>query len=195
MAEDGNSGARAAHPSVQELARRDDVGVVPTAPEEPEPRSSRRARRLRRMFMALVAVVVAVGLSGWLGVHSATTTATGGGYEVTVTYGRVSRPGLATPWELRIRHPGGFDGPVTVSSSSSYFEMFDENGFDPQPTRVTATGDEVFWEFEPPPGDTLGISFDARIEPGVSWGGPGRTSVWEDGRRVVTARYHTWIVP
>ncbi len=178
-----------------ELARRFDVDVVPTAPEDNDLAHLRRARRLRRLFMALVAVVLVVGLTGYLGVKTGTVTATGGGYELSVTYGQVSRPGLATPWAFEVRRAGGFDGPVTVSTSSPYLDMLDENGFDPQPTRVTATPDAVIWEFEPPPGDTLAVSFDARIEPGRQWGGDGETSVLEDGHPVVTVRYRTWVLP
>lgn len=179
----------------EELARRPDVDVVPTAPEEPNLLPSRRARTLRRLFMAVLVGVLAVGLAGWLGVRSATATASGQGYELTVTYGQVSRPGLATPWSLEIRHPGGFDGPVTVSTNTEYLDLFDENGFDPQPSKTTATPDEVIWQFEPPDGDTLGVSLDARIEPGVQWGRTGETSVLVDGEPVVTAKYKTWILP
>jgi len=179
----------------EELARRPDVDVVPTAPEEPNLLPSRRARILRRLFMTGLVAVLALGLAGWLGVDTATTTARGGGYELTVTYGRVSRPGLATPWSLEIRHPGGFDGPVTVSTNSDYLALFDENGFDPEPSTSTATPDEVIWEFEAPDGGTLGVSFDGRIEPGAQWGRTGKTSVLVDGKPVVTAKYKTWILP
>jgi hypothetical protein len=178
-----------------ELALRHDVDVVPTAPEEPNLVASRRARILRRAFMVALVGVLAIGLSGWLGVRSATATAHGGDYELTVTYGRVSRPGLATPWSLEIHHPGGFDGPVTISTNTKYLDLFDENGFEPEPSKTTATPDEVIWEFEPPDGDTLGVSLDARIEPGVQWGRTGVTSVLVDGKPVVTAKYKTWILP
>jgi hypothetical protein len=76
-----------------------------------------------------------------------------------------------------VRHPGGFDGPITVSTTSKYLDMFDENGFDPSAAKVTATPEEVIWEFDPPPGDTLAVSLDARIEPSVQWGRLGETSV------------------
>jgi hypothetical protein len=186
---------RAAVAEAEELARRHDVEVVPTAPDEPNLLPSRRARILRRLFMTLLCGVLALGLTGWLGVHSGTTTASGGGYELTVSYGRVSRPGLATPWSLEIRHPGGFDGPVVVSTNSKYLDLFDENGFDPQPSKATATPDEMIWEFEAPDGDVLGVSLDGRIEPGVQWGRTGETSVLVDGQPVVTAEYKTWIMP
>jgi hypothetical protein len=186
---------RAVIAEAEELALRPDVDVVPTAPEEPNLLVSRRARMFRRLFMVLLFGVLAIGLSGWLGVRSATATANGGGYELTVTYGKVSRPGLATPWSLEIHHPGGFDGPVTVSTNTKYLDLFDENGFDPEPSKTTATPDEVIWEFEPPDGDTLGVSLDARIEPGAQWGRTGETSVLVDDKPVATARYKTWILP
>ena len=145
--------------------------------------------------MIVIVAVLGVGLTGWLGVRTATTTARGGGYELTVTYGRVSRPGLATPWSLEIHHPGGFDGPVMVSTNNTYLDLLDENGFDPQPSKSTATADEVIWEFDPPDGDTLGVSLDGRVEPGVQWGGTGVTSVLVDGKPVVTAKYKTWVLP
>jgi hypothetical protein len=178
-----------------ELARRPDVDVVPTAPEEPNLLPSRRARTIRRLFMTVLAGFLVLGLTGYLGVRTRSTTAEGGGYKLTVTYGQVSRPGLATPWSVEIQRPGGFDGPVTVSSTNSYLDMFDENGFDPQPSKSTGTPDVVIWEFEPPDGDTLGISLDARIEPGAQWGRTGETSVLVDGKPVVTAKYRTWVMP
>jgi hypothetical protein len=189
------TGTASAPPEPGELAGRPGQGGIPTAPEETDLAQSRRARALRRVFMALLAVFMLLGATGMLGVRSRTVSARGGGYELTVTYGQVSRPGLATPFGFEVRRPGGFDGPVTVSSDTAYLSMFDENGFDPQPTSVTATAEVIIWEFEPPPGDVLSVSFDARIEPGVQWGKSGQTSVMEDGRPVATARYHTWIMP
>jgi sulfur carrier protein ThiS len=178
-----------------ELAARPDVDFVPTAPEQPNLLQSRRARIARRAFMVVLFAFLAVGLTGRLGVHTRTATAQGGGYEMTMTYGQVSRAGLATPWSLEIHHPGGFDGPVTVATNSTYLDLLDENGFDPQPSKATATGDEVIWEFDPPDGDTLGISLDGRIEPGAQWGRTGVTSVLVDGHPVVTVKYKTWVMP
>jgi hypothetical protein len=178
-----------------ELARQPGIAVVPTAPDEPNLLPSRRARALRRLFMTLLVAFLAFGMVGGLGVRSRTTTVQGGGYELTVTYGQVSRPGLATPWSFEIHRPGGFEGPVTVSSTTSYLDLFDENGFDPEPSKATADPETVIWEFEPPDGDTLAVSLDARIEPGAQWGRTGQTSVLVDGKPVVTARYKTWVMP
>lgn len=191
MAENGrNTVAEAA-----ELARRRDVDFVPTAPEEPDLLRSRRARAGRRLFLSLLVAFLAYGMAGGLGVRTRSTTVEGGGYRLTVSYGQVSRPGLATPWSIEIHRAGGFDGPVTVSSTTHYLDLFDENGFDPEPSKATANPEEVIWEFEPPDGDTLAISLDARIEPGAQWGRSGRTSVLVDGNPVVTARYKSWVMP
>jgi hypothetical protein len=96
---------------------------------------------------------------------------------------------------LEIYHAGGFDGRVTVSTNTKYLDLFDENGFDPQPSKSTATADQIVWEFDPPDGDTLGISLDGRVEPGAQWGRTGETSVLVDGKPAVTVTYKTWVMP
>lgn len=132
--------------------------------------------------VVLAAVVDALGIYPVYGVDSRRIAARGGGYELDVRYATVSRPALATPFDIEVRRPGGFVGPVTVAVSSDYLSMWDENGLDPQPSRETATADLLLWEFEPPTqGDTLAISFDARIEPGAQQGKRGTVSVLDPG--------------
>jgi hypothetical protein len=70
-----------------------------------------------------------------------------------------------------------------VATSSKYLDLFDENGFDPELSTTTATPESVIWQFDPPPGDTLAVSLDARIEPSVQWGRQGETSVLETASR------------
>jgi hypothetical protein len=166
-----------------------------TIPDAPPQARLRRARFLRRITLAALAIFLILGLAGVWGVRTTTTTVTDGGYEVTVTYAKVSRPGLATPWAVDVRRPGGFDGPVTVAASSGYLEMFDENGLDPDASKSTQDKQFVIWEFEPPDGDTLVISFDARIEPAVQWARDGVVQVREDGRPVVEVPFKTWVMP
>lgn len=186
---------RGAVTEAAERAQQPGIDEMPTAPEEQDLLRMRRARTFRRLFIAVLFAFLGVGLAGQLGVRSRSTTAQGDGYELTVTYGQVSRGGLATPWSFEVHRPGGFDGPITVSTTSAYLDLFDENGFDPQPRSSTATPEVVIWEFEPPDGDTLGVSLDARIEPAAQWGRTGQTSVLVDGKPVVTAEYKTWIMP
>ena len=145
----------------------------------------------------VLCIFLGLGVLEVFGVRTAETTATGGGYEVTVTYARVTRPGLATPWSVEIRRPGGFAGPVTVTTTSDYLDAFDENSLDPEPSSVTTDADRVIWEFEPPPvGDTITVSFDARIEPGAQLQKvTGVTEVLEQDEPVVSLRYETWVMP
>lgn len=140
-------------------------------------------------------VVVVLALSGLLGVRSATTsTEMADGTAVEVHYGRITRPGLATPWAVTVHRAGGFSGPIVVRSTSAYFDLFDENALDPDAAAATQDGEMIIWEFDPPPGDTFRVSFDARIEPGAQWGRGATTEVEVDGD-VATLSYYTWVLP
>ena len=122
---------------------------------------------------------------------------TGGGYELTVRYAAVSRPGLATPLSFEIRRPGGFDGPVRVAVTARYLDLFDENGLSPDPVSATSDGERSIWEFEPPDdSDTLDVAFDVRLEPGVQLIAPrATTAVLDDGAPVASVSYRTWVMP
>ncbi len=166
-----------------------------TLPDAPSPERLRYGRAARRVFIVGLFVFLGLGLAGALGVRTGTVAASGVGYELEVTYARVTRPGLATPWSATVRHPGGFDGPITIAVSSEYFDMFDENGLDPDPTGSTADGDYVYWQFDPPDGDVFEVSFDARIEPARQWGREGVTLLMDGDKVIAEARYKTWVLP
>jgi hypothetical protein len=166
-----------------------------TLPHDDDLHHARLDRRISTVLAGCLAVVVVVALFGLLGVKSATTsTRMADGTEVEIEYGRITRPGLATPWAITVNRPGGFDGPITVRSTSSYFDLFDENGLDPDPAAATQTAEMVIWEFDPPPGETFRLSFDARIEPGAQWGRDATTEVEVEGV-IATLSYRTWVLP
>ena len=91
--------------------------------------------------------------------------------------------------------PGGFDGPVTIVVDRAYLAMWDENGLVPAPAAETTNGPWVEWEFDPPTGDTLVVTYDARIEPGAQSGRDGAVAVVEDGGVVVSVTFHTKVRP
>jgi hypothetical protein len=171
---------------------------ISTLPPPPDIRQVRRGRLGRRVFTVVLVVFLGLGLLGLYGVRTGETQAAGGGYELTVTYTKITRPGLATPWAVEIRHPGGFgDEQVQVAVTSSYFDAFDENGLDPDPAESVSDGERSIWTFDPPPGDVMSVSFDARIEPGVQLARvKGEVSVLDaSGADVVTAAFRTLVLP
>ena len=173
-----------------------DLKPLLTVPEDAAgPSEQRRHRIERRVGLGVVFVVLALGAANLLGVREATATASGGGFELSVTYASVSRPGLSTPWTVRVRSPGGFEGPVVLATTPDYFELFDENGLDPDPRESTSTEEATVWEFAPPRGEILVVSFDARLEPAFHTGRSATTSVLVDGEPVVSVSYRTVVMP
>lgn len=157
---------------------------------------AKRARAVRRVFFVVLCLFLLAGLLGVLGVKTGTVGAEGGGYQLEVRYAKVARPGLSVPWAVTIRRPGGFDGPVTLTTNATYFDLFDENSFDPDPVSTTSDGDRLIWEFEPPEGgDTMEVSLDTRVGPNVQLGTSGTTEILENGEPVVAVEYKTWIMP
>ncbi len=169
-----------------------------------EPETDRQLRKRKvwygttTLFLVAVMALGVVDAFGWAdtyGVDSAHVGATGGGYELSVWYGTVSRPALATPFEITVRREGGFDAPITLAVDSDYLEMWDENGLVPAPSAETTHDEWVEWEFDPPEGDVLTVFYDARIEPAAQSGRGGNVAVLEDGEPVVSVEFHTRVLP
>jgi hypothetical protein len=141
-----------------------------TIPKNPGWDRARRGRSLRRIFVVVLVVFVGLGVANVYGVRSATVSDESDGYTIVVRYARVTRPGLATPWSVEIGRAGGFDGPITLATTASFFDVFDENGLDPDPASATSDGERLIWEFDTPPsGTAMTVTFDARIEPAVQF--------------------------
>jgi hypothetical protein len=138
----------------------------------------------------------AVGGVAILGVDSDQVHATGGGLDLDVTYGVVSRPALATPFDIEVHRAGGFDGPIKVAVDHEYLRMWDENGLSPAPSAETVMGPWVVWEFDPPVGDTLRVALDARIEPAAQEGRSGAVAVLDaDDQPLVDVSFTTRVLP
>ena len=163
-------------------------------------------RRKRRALYAVtstmltllvgVAVLDGLGIVDVYGVNTDRVAATSGGFDLEVRYSTTSRPGLATPFEITVRRAGGFEEPIVLAVDSAYMSIWDENGLDPEPAASTSTATSLIWEFDPPPGETLMISFDARIEPAAQRGKPGRVAVLGgDGSEVVAVEFSTSVLP
>jgi hypothetical protein len=147
------------------------------------------------MLLSILAILVLLGASSILGAHTSTREASGGGYDLKLVYPAVTRPGLAARWILFVHRAGGFEGPVRVATTSTYFNLFDFNNLDPMPSKSTTSADLSIWEFDPPVGETLRITLDARLEPARQHGSAATTSILEDDVPVVSIRYQTRVMP
>ena len=180
------------------MAERSPTSTLPAGP------STLYKRRLGYVattgFLAavmLVAAVDAMGSTAILGVDSRTIEANGpDGLVLAVTYGEASRPALATPFDIEVAQPGGFDAPVRIAVDQEYLRMWDENGLVPAPSAETVMGPWVVWEFDPPVGDRLLVSYDARIEPAAQDGRGGAVAVLgEDDETLVRIDFTTRLWP
>jgi hypothetical protein len=169
-----------------------------TRSTDPSPvtlRVQRRTRLGRRVLLAILAAFVILGATSLLGPHTSTRQASGGGYDLKVVYPAVTRPGLAIRWIVFVHRTGGFSGPIQLATTTTYFNLFDFADLDPDPSKQTASPELTIWEFEPPPGETLRVTFDARLEPARQHGSTATTSVLENDRPVVSIRYQTRVMP
>ncbi|HUR49980.1 MAG TPA: hypothetical protein VMY88_10715 [Acidimicrobiales bacterium] len=168
-----------------------------TIPNAETDSHQKRSAFYRGLFALAITAFVIAGAANVFGVRHSEVAAEAKGYQLTVKYGASSRPGLATLWEVEIRHAGGFDGPITLATTASYFGAFDENGLDPDPDKAYGEDEQIIWEFEPPEGDVFSLSFDARIEPAQQLATfPARTALLdESGAEIVAVSYETRVWP
>lgn len=156
--------------------------------------TSRSSMWWRRSILVLLTLFVLAALARQLGVRSDTMEATAGDLTVSLRYADRGRGALAAPFSIDIARPGGFPSQVEVRTLQSYLAIFDDNGFEPEASSMTTEDGYVIWTFDPPPGDTLEIILDARIEPGVFGRKHGATTV-RVGTDEVTLEYTTWVAP
>jgi hypothetical protein len=181
-------------------------GCVPSASSRPTvPEDTSTGERLHAWcyrattwaLALLLAVVVLDGLSvvDAFGPDKSTGTAVADGYRLSVTAATVTRPALATPFEISVRREGGFDAPVEVAIETDYLSLFDYQRMYPEPSGERTAGDFTVMEFDPPDGDELVITFDWRLEPAVQTGRDVTVAVVEGGRHVVEVTRHLRVWP
>jgi hypothetical protein len=172
--------------------------------DEDHQRAVLRVRRIgvlatSTVLVALMGLVVLDGLDvvDTVGVDDAWVRDAAGGTTLAVRYPAVTRPALASPFEIVITRPGGFHGQqVEITVDTAYLELWDLNGIFPAPAEETATAEEVHWTFDPPDGDSLRIVYEARIEPARQNGATGHIAVLDDdGTELAAVDAHTRIRP
>ena len=149
----------------------------------------------RRGYLALLLALVATGAAGLLGVRTVTDSADQAGWSLTLTHAGVARAGLDVPWRVTVRHPGGFDKELTLAVTADYFDIYEEQGFRPEPSEMTRDGDTLFLTFTAPLGDTFVVDYDAYVQPSAQRGRGGTIAVMDDGARVAAVDFDTRLLP
>jgi hypothetical protein len=150
---------------------------------------------LRRAALTAMALVVAAGLLSLLGVRTTTASAQGHGYDLSVRYPAVARAGLDTPWQVTVTHPGGFGKQVTLAVTGDYFDIFETQGFHPEPADETRDAHTLYLSFTAPPGDTFVVDFDAYIQPSSQRGRSARVAVLDGGAPMASVDLDTRLMP
>ena len=180
----------------------DTVAVV-----HPETADGRTRIRMRRFaswvtFLLLAGVIgsaVADGLDVvdvW-GVDTATVSAAGPDQTaLRVRYPTVTRPALASPFVIEVTRQGGFEQDIELAVDAHYLELWDLNGIFPSPAEERSDGSRVIWTFDPPDGEVLRVSYDARIEPGAQLDRRrGVVTLLEGGEPSIAVRFTTKVRP
>lgn len=172
----------------------------PTVPEDTATGERLHAWYYRLTTAALILLLVVVVLDGTsvvdaLGVDTSTKTATAGDLTLSVTAATVTRPALATPFEITVRRAGGFDAPVEVAVETDYLSLFDYQRMYPEPSAERTAGAFTVFEFDPPDGDELVVTFDWRLEPAVQTGRDVTVAVLDGGRHAVEVTHQLRVWP
>jgi hypothetical protein len=150
----------------------------------------------RGIGLGILLVVVVLGASGLLGVRSRTTTVAAKGYTMAVTYPQSARAGLDVPWRVRIHHEGGFPAQITLAVTTSYFHMFETQGWYPDADTVSNDGKYVYFAFNTHPGSTeFVVDYDAYIQPASQIGKSATVELIIAGHLITKASLRTWLLP
>jgi hypothetical protein len=171
-----------------------------TVPKDPSPGWTAFERLLRVAVALLVIGIVALAAVGLLGVQARTVSATGPGEaRLSVEYARIARPGLPVPFTVRVAAGGGGELPseVDLRITSSYLDLLDENGLDPQPTDTFREADDTTWTFTLADGQrALEVDFDVRVEPSIQLTRrAGTVALVVDDQVVASVSFRTWVMP
>jgi hypothetical protein len=173
----------------------DDSTILTGTGEELEEGSHPVALWVRRAMLTAMALLVAADLLSLLGVRTGSVSAQHHGYTVTLHYPSVARAGLDTPWQVTVSHPGGFGPQLTLAITGSYFNIFETQGFHPNPSDETRDGTTLYLTFTAPQGDTFVVDFDTYVQPASQQGRSATLTVIDGGTAQVSVDYHTRLMP
>jgi len=148
-----------------------------------------------RATLTVLALVVLAGAVGLLGVHTTTSSASGDGYRLSVDYPRTARAGLDVTWRVTVDSPAGFDQDVRLAVTADYFDIYESQGWFPEPDAQTRDEEMLYLTFAKPPSDRFVVTFDAYVQPSSQLGRDARIALLVDGREVAAVDIDTWLAP
>jgi hypothetical protein len=150
----------------------------------------------RRAAVVLMAVVVGAAGLGFLGVRSTEVSSSADGYTLTVTYAAVARAGLDVPFHVEVSNADGLTQDITLRINARYFDIFETQGFHPEPSEETSEGDVIALTFDPPDGGPLfALDYDAYIQPSSQFGSDGRVEMAVGEQTITAVDFHTMLWP
>lgn len=170
----------------------DEHSTTSEIPDSP----ARTGRWAAHIGMLLLAAIVVAGLFGVFGLRTDTVEASASGYRLEVEHASLTRAGQPSPLHIRLEHTGGFDGPVQLSLCDDYFDHLDFQSWYPTPSAETGTSGTLDYEFDPPSGEVLEVSLDARTAPG-QFGGKEtcEVTVLVEDVPLTSVTFSTWRLP
>jgi len=160
--------------------------------------SSRRAAIGRRALLAGMAAFVGAGASGWLGLRTQTRRASGGGYSMRLDYPRVARAGLDVTWRVTVRRDRPFEPavPVVLAVTGTFFDLFETQGFYPEPDAESRDGRWRYLEFTTAEGsDEMVVDFDTYVQPAAQLGREAEVRLVVDDVEHAAIRWTTTLLP
>ncbi len=160
--------------------------------------SSHRAMLGRRVVLVGLGTVVVAGATGLLGLRTASRTVRGEGFTVTLRYPRLARSGLDVTWQVRVEsdEPFAVGTSVELAVTATYFELFETQGFHPEPASESRDGRWRYLEFTPRTGSAeLVVDFDTYVQPAAQLGRDAALRVLVDAEQVAELSFTTTLLP
>jgi hypothetical protein len=150
------------------------------------------------VLLAVMAVVVALGATGFTGLQTREASASGGGYRMELVYPRIARAGLDITWRVTVERPGGFppQQSIVLAVTGNYFDIFETQGFYPEPDAETRDSHWRYIEFMPQDGaDTFVVDFDTYVQPAAQLGREATIRLLVDDVEQARISYSTLLLP
>ena len=111
-------------------------------------------------------------------------------------YKETARAGLDVPWQVVVTHADGFEKEVTIAVTGDYFDIYETQGFTPEPSASMRDATTLYLTFDAPDGDVLTVDYDAYIQPSSQVGRDATVSVVDAAHvPLVSVDIDTYLLP